>query len=56
MEMARMTERGCNPGGMASETGAHAIPSKAMTMALTPPGRLRLINDNGTLELVRQGS
>lgn len=56
VEMSRMTERGCDPATEALETQAHAILRKTMTMEFTPPNRLRLINENGTLELVREES
>jgi len=56
MEMSRMTERGCDPARMALETGAYAILSKTMTMEFTPPHGLRLINENGALDLVRGAS
>jgi heat shock protein HslJ len=50
------TERGCDPETMALETQAYAILVKTMTMELTPPSHLRLINENGTLDLVREGN
>jgi heat shock protein HslJ len=56
IEMSFMTERGCDPATMALEGEAHAILRKTMTMEFTPPNRLRLVNENGTLELVRNGS
>jgi len=52
-EMSFITERGCDPATMALEDQAYAILSNAMTMELTPPSRLRLISENGTLDLVR---
>lgn len=54
-DYAFTTERGCDPATMTRETQAHAILIKPMTMELTPPGRLRLINEYGTLDLVRSG-
>lgn len=54
--MSFMTERGCDPATMAVEAEAHAILSRTMTMQLTPPNRLRLVNEKGSLELVRSGS
>ena len=56
VEMSRRTERGCDPDRMALDDEAYAILTKTMTMEFTPPNRLRLINDNGTLELVGPGS
>ncbi|QDP19804.1 META domain-containing protein [Sphingomonas xanthus] len=50
---ATITERGCDPATMALEERAHAILRKTLTMELTPPDRLRLINEVGTLDLVR---
>jgi len=52
-EMSHRTERGCDAATMALEDEAYAIVSKTMTMELTPPNRLRLVNESGTLELVR---
>lgn len=54
IEGSRMTERGCgSPIDTAREKAAHAILRLPMTMELTPPDRLRLINEAGTLDLVR---
>ena len=47
------TERGCDERIMAQEEHADAILRLPVTMELTPPGRLRLVNENGTLDLVR---
>jgi heat shock protein HslJ len=47
------TEMGCDPATMAAEEQTHAILRRPMTMEFTPPARLRLINEAGTLELVR---
>ena len=55
-EMSSRTERGCDPATMALDDEAYAILRTTMTMEFTPPRRLRLSNDNGTLELVRDGS
>jgi heat shock protein HslJ len=54
--MSFRTERGCDPATMALEDQVHAILSKTMTMELTPPRRLRLINEAGSLDLIRSGS
>jgi hypothetical protein len=54
-DYAFMTERGCDPATMTREAQAHAILIRPMTMELTPPDRLRLINEYGTLDLVRGG-
>ena len=56
VEMSSITERGCDPETMALEEQAYAILRKTMTMELAPPGRLRLVSEEGTLELVREGS
>jgi len=55
-EMSFMSERGCDAATMALETEAYAILRKTMTMEFTPPDRLLLINENGTLQLVREES
>jgi len=55
-EMSVRTERGCDPATMALEQQAYAILSKTMTMELAAPNRLRLINENGTLDLAREGN
>ncbi|MFL6738305.1 MAG: META domain-containing protein [Sphingomicrobium sp.] len=54
-EMSRRTERGCDAASMALDDDAYAVLNKTMTMEFTPPSRLRLINENGTLDLVRDG-
>ena len=54
-EMSVRTERGCDPVTMALADEAYAILRETMTMEFTPPGRLRLVNENGTLELLRNG-
>lgn len=55
-EMSRRTERGCDDATMALDDEAHAILNETMTMEFTPPNGLRLINEKGTLELLRDGS
>lgn len=55
VEMSHRTERGCDASREALDEEAYAILRTAMTMELTPPDRLRLINEKGTLELVRDG-
>lgn len=55
-EMSSRTERGCDAATMALDDEAYAILKEALTMELTPPNRLRLINEKGTLDLVRGGS
>lgn len=52
-EMSHRTERGCDPARMALDDEAYAILHKAMIMDFTPPNRLRLVNENGALNLVR---
>ena len=54
-EMAVRTERGCDPDRMAVDDQSYAVLSIAMTMEFTPPSRLRLINEKGTIDLVREG-
>ena len=56
IEMSVRTERGCDAATMALDEDAYAILHETMTMEFTPPNRLRLINQNGTLDLVRGGS
>jgi heat shock protein HslJ len=51
-----MTERGCSPAIMATEDQTQFILRVPMTMELTSPDRLRLVNEAGTLDLVRQRS
>lgn len=53
IEMSRRTERGCDPATLALDDAAFAILHEAMTMEFTPPDRLRLINEKGTLDLAR---
>ena len=53
LEMSRRTERGCDAATTALDDAAYAILRKPMTMEHTPPDRLRLINENGTLDLLR---
>jgi hypothetical protein len=53
-EMSRRTERGCDEAREALDDEAYAILTKPLTMKFTPPNRLRLINENGTIELVRR--
>ena len=55
-EMSHRTERGCDAATMALDEDAYSILHETMTMELIPPDRLRLINEKGTLELVRDGS
>jgi hypothetical protein len=53
----RQTERGfADPVAYAQEEQAGRILRLPMTMELTPPDRLRLINESGTLDLVRSRS
>ena len=55
-EMSHRTERGCDAATVALDDEAYAILHKTMTMEFTPPNRLRLVNDNGTLDLVLGGN
>ena len=52
-EMSSRTEMGCDAVTAALDEEAYAILSRTMTMEFTPPNRLRLINESGTLHLVR---
>lgn len=55
LEMSHMTERGCDPATEALEEATYEILRKPMTMELASPNRLRLANEKGTLELIRNG-
>jgi heat shock protein HslJ len=55
-EMSRRTERGCDEARMALDDEAYAILHETMTMEFTPLSRLRLINEKGTLDLVRDAN
>ncbi|MFL6740829.1 MAG: hypothetical protein ACJ8FG_04385 [Sphingomicrobium sp.] len=55
-EMSSRTERGCDAARMALDDEAYAILHRTMTMELTPLNRLRLINEKGTVDLVRSGN
>ena len=50
---ASRTERGCDERIMEQEEQGYAILRLPMTMELTPPGRVRLVNEKGTVDLVR---
>lgn len=52
-EMSLRTERGCDAATMALDDAVYAIFTQTMTMEFTPPNRLRLVNEKGTLDLVR---
>lgn len=54
-DYAMKTERGCDLATMEVEEQVHAILRKVVTMELTPPDHLRLINEVGTLDLQRAG-
>jgi len=54
--MSLRTERGCDAATMALDEEAYAILRATTTMEFAPPNRLRLINESGSLELVRSGS
>jgi hypothetical protein len=49
-----ITERGCDPAIMQVEEQTHAILRLPMTMEITSSNAMRLINEAGTLELVRK--
>lgn len=53
---AALTEMACEPSRMQAEAEMIAILRLPMTMELTPPDRLRLVNEAGTLDLVRRKS
>lgn len=55
-EMSDRTERGCDAAQMVLDDEAYAILNETMTMEFTPPNNLRLVNERGTLELLRAGS
>ena len=55
-EMSHRTELGCDAVTMALDDEAYAILSETITMEFTPPSHLRLVNEHGTLDLVRGGN
>lgn len=55
-EMSHRTERGCDEATLAVDDAAYNILIETMTMELTPPNRLRLINEKGSLDLIRDGN
>lgn len=55
LEMSTMTERGCDPEVIALEELTYSILRKTLTMEMTPPDRMRLINEVGSVDLVRAG-
>lgn len=48
------TEMACDPGRMQLDAEMLGILREPMTMELSPPNGLRLVNAGGTLDLVRQ--
>jgi uncharacterized membrane protein len=56
INQAVLTEKGCDRTRMQIDDAAIAILRRPMTMEFTPPDRLRLINESGTIELVRAAS
>jgi len=50
---ASQTERGCDERIMAREEQSYAILRLPMTMEFMPPRRVRLVNEKGTVDLVR---
>lgn len=55
-EMSPRTQRGCDQLTMALEEQAYAILSRTTTVELTPPSQLRLLNEHGTVDLIREES
>ncbi|WP_300974192.1 META domain-containing protein [Sphingomonas sp. LHG3406-1] len=53
LQQLALTERGCEPERMQVDEQAAAVLRQPMTMELTPPDRLRLINAGGIIDLVR---
>ena len=56
IDKAFLTERGCDAAREGTERQAIAVLRAAMTMELTEPNRLRLVNEFGTIDLVRVGA
>lgn len=56
LDRLMMTERACAPDVQRIDDLAGAVLRLPMTMELSPPNRLRLINESGSIDLVRQGS
>lgn len=52
-EASVRTERGCDPGTVELDDQAYAVLRNTMTMEFSPPDRLRLVNEYGTVDLVR---
>lgn len=50
---ASQTERGCDEWIMVQEEQGYAILRLPMTMELKHPGRMRLFNEEGTMDLLR---
>ena len=55
-EMSHRTERGCDAATMALDDAAYAILNETLTMEITPPHHVRLVNEHGTLDVVRSGN
>lgn len=56
LDRLMMTERACAPAVQRIDDLALAVLRLPMTMELSPPSKLRLINESGSIDLVRQGS
>jgi heat shock protein HslJ len=56
LDRLMMTERACTPDIQRIDDLAGAVLRLPMTMELTPPNRLRLVNESGSIDLIRQGS
>ena len=54
IDQAMLTERGCGDGREAIDSSIIAILRQGMTVEITSPDGLRLINSEGTLDLQRQ--
>ena len=55
IDKALLTQRGCDAARLAVEEQAIKVIRAAMTMEFTEPDRLRLVNEWGTIDLVRSG-
>ena len=56
VEMSRRTERGCDAATEALDDEAYVILRNTMTLEFTGPNRMRLANEKGALELIRNAA